>query len=162
MERIEQYWQQFLHETDRSADTKYLESFYFGSNEQSANNLLQLVLSGKKKATCSSLAYFEAIGEEVPKPGDFSIITDWAGTPFCVIQTKQVALMAFKDMTFDICKREGEDEHLESWQSNHIYFFTEEGKQYGYEFSWDMEVVFEDFEVVYTEESMYDIDNARL
>lgn len=149
MDVIEQFWQRFLQETGRDANTKYLESFYFGSNEKSANHLLQLVLAGKKKATCSSLAYFETIGEAVPKPGDFSIITDWSGKPFCVIQTREVVVMPFKEMTFDVCKREGEDENLESWQDNHIYFFTEEGKQYGYEFSWDMDVVFEDFEVVY-------------
>ncbi|WP_239257030.1 ASCH domain-containing protein [Listeria ilorinensis] len=149
MERIKQYWQQFLADTRKETDTNYLESFCFGSNERMANELLQLVLDGKKKATCSSLAYFEGSGESIPKAGDFSIITDWAGKPHAVIQTKQVMILPFKEMTFDICKREGEDENLESWQNNHIHFFTEEGEQCGYTFSWEMEVVFEDFEVVY-------------
>ena len=52
-------------------------------------------------------------------------------------------------MTIDICKREGEDDTLESWQQGHRHFFTEEGKAMGYEFSETMPVVFEDFEVVY-------------
>jgi len=52
-------------------------------------------------------------------------------------------------MTFEICKREGEDECLETWLRGHVRFFTEEGKAMGYEFNEDMLIVFEDFEVVY-------------
>lgn len=52
-------------------------------------------------------------------------------------------------MTYDICKREGEDDSLESWRAGHIKYFTQEGKQVGYDFREDMPVVFEDFEVVY-------------
>jgi uncharacterized protein YhfF len=53
-------------------------------------------------------------------------------------------------MTYDICKREGEDDTLESWQKGHRHFFTEEGKELGYVFSESMPVIFEDFKVVYT------------
>ena len=67
----------------------------------------------------------------------------------CVIETTNVMIISFKDMTFDICKREGEDETLESWQEGHIRFFTMDGQENGFEFSRDMPVVFEDFEVVY-------------
>lgn len=51
-------------------------------------------------------------------------------------------------MTYDIVKMEGEDDTLESWQKTHKRFFTEEGKKLGYDFSEDMPVVFEEFEVV--------------
>lgn len=44
---------------------------------------------------------------------------------------------------------EGEDDTLESWRAGHIRFFKEEGNELGYEFSNDMPVVFEDFEIVY-------------
>ena len=53
--------------------------------------------------------------------------------------------------TYDIVKREGEDDNLESWRQGHIRFFTAEGKDLGYTFGEDMLVVFEDFEVVYQE-----------
>jgi uncharacterized protein YhfF len=55
-------------------------------------------------------------------------------------------------MTYDICKREGEDDTLESWQKNHKKFFTEEGKAIGYKFTENMLVVFEDFELLYQED----------
>ena len=37
---------------------------------------------------------------------------------------------------------------LESWRKNHEKFFKEEGRLLGYEFSEDMPVIFEEFEVV--------------
>lgn len=59
--------------------------------------------------------------------------------------------LPFKDMTFDMCKREGEDECLETWVDGHTKFFTNEGKELGYEFIPDMPIIFEDFKVIYSE-----------
>ena len=53
-----------------------------------------------------------------------------------------MTVIPFKDITFDICSREGEDDNLQSWQEGHREFFTEEGKELGYEFSEDMPVIF--------------------
>ena len=143
----EQFWQEFLKNTGRDARTTYLECFHFDLNERSANELLELVLAGKKRATASSLyAYPPGAG---PKPGDLSIVTDWNGNPRCVIETKAVRVIPFREMTFEICSREGEDECLETWQEGHRRFFTEDGKEMGYAFTEDMPVIFEDFEVVY-------------
>ncbi|MPM92276.1 hypothetical protein SDC9_139411 [bioreactor metagenome] len=85
----------------------------------------------------------------MPKRGSLSIVTDWDGNPRCVIETTAVTILPFREFTFEICSREGEDDSLESWQRAHTRFFTEDGKALGYEFSEDMPVVFEDFEVVY-------------
>ncbi|MEA4869201.1 MAG: ASCH domain-containing protein [Christensenella sp.] len=143
----EQFWQAFLRDTDRSPDTRYLECFHFDLNERSANELLALVLSGKKRATASSLYAFPEGGQ--PKPGDLSIVTDWGGNPRCVIETRAITILPFREMTFEICSREGEDECLETWQAGHRRFFSKDGEALGYTFSEDMPVVFEDFEVVY-------------
>ena len=144
-----EFWQEFLITTEKDPETNLLESFYFGITEKSANALLDLVLAGKKRATASSLLAYEATNESVPQVGDFSIVTDWEGNPKCIIETTAVTVIKFKDMTFDICKREGEDENLESWRRNHIWYFTENGKEMGYTFSEDMPVIFEDFKVVF-------------
>ena len=148
-QRVSQYWQNFLKETNRNTNEKYYECFYFCHTETLANSLLQLVLDGKKKATSSSLLSYQARHEPLPQVGSLSIVTDFAGNPRCVIETKSVTILPFKDMTFDLCKREGEDDTLESWQQGHIHFFTIDAAQNNFEFTWDMPVVFEDFEVVY-------------
>lgn len=48
--------------------------------------------------------------------GSYSIVTDWEGVPKCVIETTNVRILPFKDITYDICKLEGEDDSLESWR----------------------------------------------
>jgi len=148
-EKIDIFWKTFLKETNRDEATKYLEVFHFEVTEKWANELLRLVLVGKKRATASSLLGYEIEGEEMPKVGDLSIITDWEGVPRCVIETIEITIIPFSDITYDICKREGEDEILETWVDGHVRFFEADGKQVGYEFTYDMPVVFEDFEVVY-------------
>lgn len=148
-ENIDNFWEEFLKESGREENTKFLEVFHFELTEKWANDLLRLVLIGKKSATASSLFAYESEGDGAPKVGDFSIITDWEGVPKCVIETTAVTIIPFSEITYDICMREGEDESLESWRSGHIKYFKEEGKNLGYEFSEDLPVVFEDFQVVY-------------
>ena len=125
-----------------------LEKWHFELTEGACNYLLDLVLKGQKKATASSVLGYEIEGEEIPKEGNLSVITDWDGNPRCVIKTTRVRIIPYKDMTFDIAKLEGEDDTLESWRKNHEKFFTEEGKDLGYKFSEEMEVIFEEFEVI--------------
>ena len=66
-----------------------------------------------------------------------SIVTDWEGIPKCVIETTNVMIIPFKEITFDICKLEGED--------------SREGKELGYTFTEDMPVIFENFKMVFSE-----------
>lgn len=144
------FWQEFIKSTGKEDTLQYLECFHFDLTEEWANKLLALVLSGQKRATASSLLSYEKEGCRIPRVGDFSIVTDWEGVPHCVIETTAVTILPFNEITFDICKREGEDDTLESWQNGHRHFFTEDGRQLGYEFSETMPVIFEDFKVVYT------------
>ena len=146
---VQAFWEAFLQETGRPADTPCLESFHFDLTEKWANELLRLVLEGKKRATSSSLTCYELEGARVPAPGDLSIVTDWAGEPHCVIETTQVDILPFRDMTFALCRLEGEDDCLDSWRRSHINFFTTEGHEAGYVFTEDMPVIFEQFRVIY-------------
>lgn len=127
---------------------EHLEKWHFELTEGACNYLLDLVLKGRKKATASSVLGYQIEGEEIPEEGKLSVITDWNGNPKCVIKTTKVRIIPYKDITFEIAKLEGEDDTLESWRKNHEEFFTEEGKEIGYKFSEDMEVIFEEFEVI--------------
>jgi len=149
---IDAFFTRFIEKENLDSDTTYFESFHFELSEKLANELLDLVLQGKKRATASSKESFVKTGSKIPKIGDYSIVTDWYNIPKCVIKTTNVQLIPFKDITYDICKREGEDDTLQSWQRGHKRFYSEEGKQLGYTFDENMIVVFEDFEVVYQED----------
>lgn len=146
---LNEFWEDFITRTNRSTNTKYIDCFHFELSEKLANELLDLVLKGQKKATASSLYAYEKEGERIPQVGDLNIVTDWEGTPKCIIETTNVTIIPFKEITFDICKREGEDDTLESWRQGHTNFFTKEGEELGYIFTEDMPVVFEDFRVIF-------------
>lgn len=146
---IQKFWESFLKEAGLPLSTTYQEAFHFELTQALADHLLKLVLANKKRATASSLYAYEIQQERIPQVNDFSILTDWAGTPFCVIKTTAVTILPFKRIPFALCMREGEDDTLESWQKGHRAFFTKEGNALGYSFCEDMPVVFEDFEVVY-------------
>ena len=129
-------------------DIDRLEHWHFELTESACNQLLDLVLAGKKRATSSSLLSYRMEGEEIPKAGDLSVITDWDGVPRCVVMTTAVRVMRYGDITFAIAKLEGEDDSLESWRRTHERFFRSEGEELGYTFSEDLKVVFEEFEVI--------------
>lgn len=149
---LECFWQRFLAASGRKDETKYTEAFYFDKDERAANGLLALVLSGKKRATSSALPAYELDGEEIPRAGELSVVTDFAGNPRCVIETTQTQIIPFSRMTFELCSREGEDETLVSWREKHRRFFIADGRECGYEFTEDMPVVFEEFKTIYQED----------
>lgn len=145
---IEAFWSEYLAAAQKPMDTKYIDCYHFGYNEELAESLLVLVLSGKKTATSSSFLAYKP-GEALPGTGDLSIVTDWQGNPRCVIENTAVTIIPFNEMTYEICSREGEDETLASWQENHRIAFTLGSEEEGYTFTEDMPVVFEEFHVVY-------------
>lgn len=147
--KVSEFWQQFLTAKGLPQDTQYAEVFHFEMSEYWANELLRLVMRGKKRATSSSLWGYEIEGDKLPVRGQYSIVTDWDGMPRCVIKTTAVKVLPFKDVTFELAVREGEDASLEDWQKSHVSFFTEEGNALGYEFTWDMPVIFEEFRLEY-------------
>lgn len=152
-ETVQAFWERFLQSSGRPANTRYLDCYHFTADETLANELLALTLRGQKAATTSLFHLYELDGDPLPEPGDLSVITGWDGVPRCVIETTAVRIIPFQDMTFDICKREGEDDTLESWRANHLRAFERDEAEYGFTFTWDMPVVFEDFKVIYREGS---------
>lgn len=148
-EKARAFWADFLREKGLPADTPCLSVFHFDNNRGAAAELLAMVLSGRKRATSSALPSYAAEGEMPPKVGDLSIVTDFDGDPHCVIRTAAITVVPFGEMTYDICRREGEDDTLASWQETHTRFFSEDAAALGYAFTPEMPVLFEDFEVVY-------------
>lgn len=129
-------------------DISRLDTWHFEVSEGPCNALLELVLQGVKKATCSSVDEFEKEKIPLPSAGDRTVITYQYGTPGCLIETTQVTILPYKVVTFELARKEGEDDSLESWMSSHELFFKERGKELGYTFHEDRPVVFEEFRVI--------------
>lgn len=128
----------------------FYEAFSFGDNEALANELAALVLQGRKRATTSAVWTFDAKGKRPPRPGDLSLVTSWSGEPLCVIETQAVDVVPFNAVTAEFAALEGEgDGSLAYWQQAHKEYFTRECARVGRQFTEDMLVACERFEVVY-------------
>lgn len=114
----------------------------FGDNPELADELLALVLNGRKRATCSSLVSCQA--DIMPTVGDVSVILDGRGRPTCVIRTTEVRIVAFDQVDEDFMRAEGEgDLSAQYWREGHQTYFEREGV-----FAPDMPLVCERFELV--------------
>ncbi|AHF06155.1 ASCH domain-containing protein [Desulfitobacterium metallireducens] len=139
----------FIGEDIIGTDKKYT-SWHFCDNEKGANDLSELVKNGIKRATTGLYYFYEIEGETLPKAGDLSIITDWQSIAQCVIETQKVNLMPFNEVTEEFAKIEGEgDKSLKFWREVHISAFNRQLEEIKVEFSDEMLVVCEEFEMVY-------------
>jgi uncharacterized protein YhfF len=105
--QIQDFWVEYLSEADRDPDTPVFDVFHFGDNRSDANELADLVLRGRKLATASLLWEYETGGKRQPQAGDLSVVTDWDGSPLCVIETTEVEVRAFNDVDKDFAAAEG-------------------------------------------------------
>ncbi|WP_024518140.1 ASCH domain-containing protein [Bradyrhizobium sp. Tv2a-2] len=98
-----------------------LESFAFGDSPQLADELLALVLEGKKRATCWSIA--EGLkGAEI---GKCMVACDGAGRPRAVLRTVELSQRRFNEVDEGFAFDEGEgDRSLAYWRAAHQRYFT--------------------------------------
>jgi uncharacterized protein YhfF len=121
--RIEPFWSRFSIDWGRSPAAPY-EVFAFGDSETLATELAALVRRGVKTATASLAWEFEAEGKRPPRPGDLSIVTRWDGEPLCIIETTDVRVEAFEDVSAEFAAAEGEgDRSLAFWREAHWAYF---------------------------------------
>lgn len=146
---IESYWENFL-----AAHPSYRGKPYivepFGDNPALADELGNLVLSGRKSATCSAVWEYEVNGEPFPQVGTLWLVLDGRNEPMCVVETIEVTVRAYNEVDEDFARAEGEDDlTLASWREGHRRFFTRTLTTIGRDFSEDMPLICERFRVIY-------------
>lgn len=126
---------------------KEYEAWAFGDD---SDKLADLTVNGIKTATCSAYCWYENGEEELPKVGEYSVILNSKDDAVCVIKTNKVYIERFKNISSEHAYKEGEgDRSLEYWRQVHRDFFAKELIEIGRNFSEDMELVCEEFEVVF-------------
>lgn len=144
---IKSFWDRFIKE---NPELEYLKkhtinAWSFGNTPEMANDLLRLVLLGKKVATCSLLRAYHDEPNAIPRVGLFSVICDGNNIPKCVVFYTDTFVCSFKDVTEKHAREEGEgDLTLEYWRKVHHDFFSAYGN-----FSEDENLICERFRVVY-------------
>jgi uncharacterized protein YhfF len=151
MATVEELWAAFAEaRPDLAGPETGYEAWHFCDNQADADELVELVLAGRKRATASALWSYEAEDEPVPRPGDFSVVTDWSGAARCVIRTVTVEVVPFDRVSADFAAAEGEgDGSLAFWREAHWAAFSREFEAAGRSPALDMPVVCERFEVVF-------------
>lgn len=126
---------------------------HFGDTRRLADELLALVLSGRKRATAELVHDFIARGDQVPRIGSHWIACDGAGTPRIIIRSVELRIGDFTSADAAFAADEGEDDlSLESWQREHRRYWTRVSAAQGRRWSESDEIVFERFSVVWPPE----------
>lgn len=126
---------------------------HFGDSVRLADALLELVLTGRKRATAELVADFLERGDPVPRIGTHWIACDGRGTPRIVIRSVELRVGPFSSADAAFAADEGEDDgSLESWQREHRRYWQRTAAARGAAWSEHDEIVFERFAVVWPPE----------
>ena len=108
---------------DGDVDWRSLEQFSFGDSPRLAQELAELVLVGKKRATCWAAS-------EGPKTqvGKRWVVLGGSGIPVAVIETTELTQRRFDDVDAAFAFEEGKDDRtLASWRRAHQNYFGRQG-----------------------------------
>ncbi len=151
-ETVSAYWQKFL--SVLPADSRYRSRAYiaeaWGDSPEMADELGELIARGIKTATCSALWEWEAEGQPLPLEGLITVVLDGRGKPLCIVETTEVTIRKYNEVDSDFARAEGEgDFSLDYWRQAHKNFFSRALPKIGREFSEDMPLVCERFQLIY-------------
>ena len=111
----ESLWQEFVRKFPEYKGKSY-DTFTFGDKP---DDLLHLVLTGQKTATCCIYR-----GGTLGSAGDISIVLDAKGDAQTIIETTNVSTVPFNQITEDFARKEGEgNKTLASWRKIHLSFW---------------------------------------
>ena len=151
---IERYWQKYLETLSGELSPEDKRGAYvaeqFGDSPEMANELGALIASGVKTATCSALWEWEAEGKPIPEAGLKTIVLDGEDTPLCIIETTEVEILPYNEVSAAFAREEGEgDLSLEYWREAHWRFFSRTLPKIGREAAPDMPLICERFRLLY-------------
>lgn len=149
------FWEQFKKSTGtQSAKNEDFEIDEYGDSPELADQLVNLILEGKKTATCCSQFEYEYDKEALPKVCEKRIVVDGRGNPVCIVEIVEVSIIPFCEVDEKFAHEEGEgDRSLEYWRRGHWNYFSRVLPRIGGEAKEDMNLVCERFKVVYQPEA---------
>lgn len=119
------------------------ETFRFGDSAAMSAQILDLVRSGKKVATCEAARAYSEGGDAWPEVGRRDVALEWDGAPAVMIETVAVETRRFCEMDTAFVAAQGEFVDLEHWRAAYRAYFEATGG-----FSDDMKIMCETFKLV--------------
>jgi uncharacterized protein YhfF len=105
--RVQAFWRAFCRSAELSNDTDY-QAWHFGDTRELADELIELVVRGQKRATAALGYLYDRNPSLEPVLYGYSVLTDFEGAPLAVIQTIQIERRAFRDVDEAFARIEGE------------------------------------------------------
>ncbi|TXL57795.1 ASCH domain-containing protein [Cerasibacillus terrae] len=138
------YWNEYWKDRNKPQS---VSAWQFGADP---NTLAKLVIDGIKTATCSGYIFYELENEPLPATGDYNIILNSDDKPVAITKTLEVTITPMNEVSEEFAIAEGEgDRTYQYWWNEHERFFRKELNAIGREFSEDMLLVCERFEVIH-------------
>lgn len=119
------------------------ETFRFGDTAALCAEILALVRSGTKTATCEAASVFGKDGDTWPEVGRRDIALNWDGTPAVMIETVEVSTRRFGDVDTEFVAATAEFRDLDHWRATYEAYFRRSGG-----FAPDMKLMCERFKMV--------------
>jgi len=120
------FWEKAKSET--GIEGMFKDAYGIGDTPELKQELLNLVLEGKKRASTSLVKEGELEGWPEPEVGQYNIILDGSDMPAAVIRTVSIKRCRFSDVDEEHAYWEGEDERtLDSYIREHTKYYTRRG-----------------------------------
>jgi uncharacterized protein YhfF len=147
---VESFWREFCAATGTDPATRH-DVYAFGDSPELQDELLELVLTGPKRATAGLVVQYEHDRDPVPVVGTLSVVLDGSGAPRCVLRTTDVRVGPLNTVDAAFAHDEGEgDRTREWWWAAHERYFRRTLPAIGIEFDDELDCVFERFEIAWT------------
>jgi uncharacterized protein YhfF len=135
---------------DAKVDVDRYDVVAFGDSEKMADELLELVLIGIKRATASLARDYGEGRDPLPAVGDHVVVVDGRNKPRCVWRTTEIIVKPLNTVDDVFAFDEGEgDRTRESWLRDHGAYFAREAARKGFKMRDDIETVFERFTIIW-------------
>ena len=122
----------------------------FGDSPGTADDLITLVLEGKKTATCGLAAEYQRDNYPIPKVGDQKIFINRRRQPTWVAEVTSVEIIPFSAIDDAFAHDEGEgDRSYTFWHKEHAACFTNSMKAMGKYLYEQLPTVCERFKILY-------------
>jgi uncharacterized protein YhfF len=119
-----------------------------------ADELVGLILDGRKRATAMLLRDHTVKGEALPVLGGHVVVLDSAGRPRAIWRTTEVRIGPLNSVDDTFAWDEGEGDRTRAdWLAGHGRWFRRQAGREGFVFHDEIETVFERFEVVWPPEA---------
>lgn len=119
-------WQLYTNSNPEFKNEDMPESWFFHNNEADANRLVDLVVSGKKKASSGLYNMYQKYEADLPIVGTKHIITNFSGKAQAIIEIIKVDTIPFNQITKEYAELDmgTHIEPIKKWKKAHWNFFS--------------------------------------